>query len=285
MINNLQNILATIARKAYVKPEVATPLAAFTADMSDEVATPFDTVHVVKLAAGKAQSKEDGAAYAPDASASTVPVALSERLYSVARVTDITFSRMSDQMRADLFAAAATKLGKEMISKINAQVATATNTASFRPSFAGVAAVKATATAEGIEGDLVLALAPAAYDALVADADVAKIAAIGGNNDVFAKGEIAQLHGVKVVRLSAAPEETIGFLAPKSALAVATRTTPLPDTQAGQIITDEATGLSFSHKFIEDASTAAVDIITEALFGCAVVDVDSIIKLTEATSA
>lgn len=284
MINNLENILAVIAKKAYIKPEVVTPLAAFTADMSAEAATPYDSVQVVKLTAGTAKEKAEGAAYSPDATASTVPVSLSKRFYSAASVTDITFNRMSDQMRADLFAAAAMKLGKQMIGEVNALVAKSTATATFTPSFAGIAAVKAAATAKGVEGEMTLCLAPAEYDALVADPDVAKIAAIGGNNDVFAKGEIAQLHGVKVVRLSAAPTGTVGFITQKSAIAVAARTTPLPDTQAGQIITDEATGLSFTHKIIEDAKTASVDVITEILFGASIVDEAVIVKLTKAAA-
>lgn len=280
MINNLENILAVVAKKAYIKPEVVTPLAAFTADMSAETATPFDTVHVVKLTAGTAQVKEEGAAYVPDSEASTVPVSVAKRIYSSSRVTDITFSRMSDQMRADLFAAGASKIGKQMIAEVNAIVSPAKNTSVFTPSFAGIAAVKAAATAAGVEGEMTLCLAPAQYDALVADPDVAKIAAIGGNNDVFANGEIAQLHGVKVVRLSVAPAGTVGFITQKSAIAIAVRTTPLPDTQAGQIITDEATGLSFSHKFIEDASTASVNVVTEILFGAALVDDSVVVKLT-----
>ena len=284
MINNLENILASVAKKAYIKPEVVTPISAFTADMSADTATPFDTVHVVKLSAGTAQVKAEGAAYAPDAKASTVPVSLAKRFYSASSITDITFSRMSDQMRADLFAAATVKLGKQMIAEVNAIVDPAKTSAEFTPSFAGIAAVKAAATAAGVEGEMTLALAPAQYDALVADPDVAKIAAIGGNNDVFAKGEIAQLHGVKVVRLSVAPTGTVGFITQKSAIAIAARTTPLPDTQAGQIITDEATGLSFSHKFIEDASTASVDVVTEILFGAALVDDSVIVKLTAKTA-
>lgn len=280
MINNLENILAAVAKKAYIKAETVTPLSAFTADLSAETATPFDTVHVVKLTAGTAQLKAEGEAYVPDAKASTVPVALSQRFYSASRVTDITFNRMSDQMRADLFAAAAAKLGKKMVEEINTIVAKSTRTKEFTPTFAGIAAVKAEATAAGVEGEMTLCLAPAQYDALVADPDVAKIAAIGGNNDVFAKGEIAQLHGVKVVRLSAAPAETVGFITQKSAIAMAARTTPLPNTEVGLIVTDEVSGLSFSHKIIEDASTASIDVVTEILFGAAIVDDSVIVKLT-----
>ena len=284
MINNLENILAGLAKKAYIKPEVVTPLSVFTADLSAEATIMDDTVHVVKIAAGTAKEKQEGAAYSPDAAASTVPVQLTKRFYSAANVTDITFSRMSDQMRADLFAGSAVKLGKKMNAAVNELVAAQTKTAEFTPSFAGVAAAKAEATKAGVEGELIMCLAPETYDALVADPDVAKIAAIGGNNDVFAKGEIAQLHGVKVVRLPAAPAGTIGYLTQKSAIAIASRTTPLPDTQAGTIISDDKTGLAFSHKFIEDADTAAVKVVTEILFGAAIVDDSVIVKLTAKTA-
>ena len=279
MINNLENILASVAKNAYIKPEVVTPLSAFTADLSAEATILDDTVHVVKIAAGSAKEKTEGAAYAPDASSSTVPVRLSKRLYSAANISDITFSRMGDQMRAELFAASTVKLGKQMNAAVNELVAAQSKTATFTPTFAGIAVAKAAATKAGVEGELVMCLAPETYDELVADPDVAKIAAIGGNNDVFAKGEIAQLHGIKIVRLPAAPADTLGYITQKNAIAVATRTTPLPDTQAGQIISDEKTGLAFSHKFIENAATAEVNVVTEILFGAAIVDDSVIVKL------
>lgn len=282
MINNLENILATVAKKAYIKPEVVTPLAAFTANMSADTATPFDTVHVAKLTVGSAKEKEEGKAYEPDAAGGLASVQLTKRFYSAASFTDITFERMTDQMRADLFAAQAAKLGKKMVDEVNTLVAGVSQSTTFTPSFAGVASVKAAATAAGVEGELVIALAPAQYDALVADADVAKIAAIAGNADVFAKGEIAQLHGVKVVRLSSVPAGTVGFVTSRGAIAVAARTTPLPDTQTGQVISDDATGLSFSHKFIELPVTADVQAVTEVLFGAAIVDDSVILKLAEA---
>lgn len=272
-------ILAVLAKKAFIKPETVAPLSAFTADLSADHDAQYHTVEVLKISAGSAKNKEDGKAYESDSSTSTVAVQLAKRLYSETHMSDVMFQRMSDVARVDLFVAAASKVGKAMITELNTLVARATKTAEFTPSFAGVGAAKAAATAANIEGDLVLCLAPAQYDALVADPDVAKIAAIGGNNDVFAKGVIAQLHGLKVVRLPAAPTGTVGFLTSKSAIGIATRTTPLGKDD-GQVITDEATGLSFTHKYRYDSDTAGVKVTTEILFGAALIDDAVIVKLT-----
>lgn len=281
MINNLENILAVLAKNAYVKQETVIPLSAFSTDFSSDTANPFDTVHVLKLTAGTAKEKEDGVAYAPDATAATVPIALSKRFYSATEATDISFERMSDIKRAEVFASATVKLGKAMIKHVNELVAAATNTTTFTPTFAGVAEAKAYATGVGIEGEAILCLSPAKYDKLCADVDVVHTSATAGNADVFNRGVIAQLNGLKVVRLPEAPTGTVGFLAQKSAIAVAARTTPLPDTQFGQVIADEKTGLAFSHKFIENADTASVKMVTEILFGAAIVDEDVIVKLTD----
>lgn len=282
MINNLENILAVIAQRAYIKPETVVPLTAFSVDLSDATADEFDTVHVPKFTAGTAKEKTNGEAYVPDATGSTVPVALEKRLYSGASFTDISFERMSPQNRAELFAASAKKVVKNMIDGVNTLVAAVSKTTTFSPTFAGVAALKAYASGQAIDGELTLCLAPAQYDALVADSDVAKIAAIAGNADVFAKGYIDQLLGIRVVRLPAAPAETVGYLAPKSAIAVATRTTPLPSSGEGQIITDEATGLSFVHKISEEPSKASVMVLTELLYGAKLIDDTVIVKLTAA---
>lgn len=280
MSTQSNEILAVLAKKAYIKPETVIPLSAFTTDLGAEHDSQYHTVEVLKINAGSAKNKEDGKPYESDSSTSTVAIQLAKRIYSETHMTDLMFERLSDVARVELFVAQATKIGKQALVDLFGKCgANSGTTISFTPSFAGVAAAKAAATAAGAEGDLVLCLDPAQYDALVADPDVAKIAAIAGNGDVFAKGTIAQLHGLQVVRAPGMPDGSIGFLAPKSAIGIATRTTPLGRDE-GQVITDEATGLSFTHKYRYDSDTAGVKVTTELLFGFDLIDTSVIVKLS-----
>lgn len=264
------SITATLSKKALLSAnEVAAPLSAFATDFSADAADYLDTVKVPVFTAGDASEFSHSEGYTLDGTGTVVAVALDKRFSTGFPFGDQAFARLSEQAILKLAEGSARKIGKKMWAVIEDAVAKDSDALSLTnalKTYADIAALKASATAAGIDGDLVLAATPATYDALCADETIAKIAATLGDDAPFKRGVLPDICGVRIVR---APVEQ-NYVAASDALAFATRTTPLSDEDNAALIRDEATGLTIVSKVIRDKMHASVNVVFEVLFGVGV---------------
>lgn len=280
------SITATLSKKALLSAnEVAAPLSAFATDFSADAADYLDTVKVPVFTAGDASEFSHAAGYTLDGTGTVVAVPLDKRFSTGFPFGDQAFARLSEQAILKLAEGSARKIGKKMWATIEAAVddaeagAVASLTNALK-TYADVAALKASATAAGMEGDLVLAATPATYDALCADETIAKIAATLGDDAPFKRGVLPDICGVRIVRAPVAQN----YVATSDALAFATRTTPLSEEDNAALIRDEATGLTLVSKVIREKMHASVNVVFEVLFGVAVAKPSQIMTVAAAKS-
>lgn len=277
-MEKVDQVIATIARKAYIAPELVTPITAFASNLSEEIGTSKQTVNVPILAAGAAKTLTVGSKYVCEGDLSTTDVKLTDRLYSGFDFEDETFKVLSDHLILNTFSAEVRKILATMNAKVAAAVkAGVTNTAEFAPTLEGLAALKSACSNKKMFNDLVLVLKPETYDKLAASKELMQLIAISGK-DTVTTGVVPSLLGFKIVRTNADQE----FVAYRDAIAVAARATPA--TTTSQTIIDEASGFALNAKVLQMEDQASVSMIAEAFFGCKIVDATRIIKLTAPTT-
>ncbi len=276
-IQNIENVLQTIAADAYVPAEAVTKLSVFAHNYSQDLNQPFDTVHVPVVAAGSAKVLNLSNGYVSDGELSVVPVTLDQQLYSSMDISLQTFAKFANQTHAATATGQAAKVARKMMQAIADKVDADTSieiSGNGRPgTFAGLKWLKTHVASWAAP---ILVLNPETYDALVTDKDVMHLAALSGK-DLLATGTIADLCGFKVVR---ADITTGGFVCDAGAIAFATALTAI-DSNASQPIVDEKSGCAMLVKYIDNGNPPTVTALTEILFGCAVIDASRVQKFVE----
>lgn len=272
-VQNIDNVLQTIALKAYVSKEAVTKLNVFAHNYTQDFAEKHDTVHVPIVAAGEAKDLGEAAdgKYTSDGKLSTAAIHLDHHVYSSMDISNETFKKFAPQVHADTANAQAMKVARKMMNLIAAGVDKdcASQTQTAPTTFAALKALKKTVSKYSRP---ILVLNAADYDTLVTDQDLMNIAALSGK-DLLATGTIYDLCGFRVVR---ADISTPGFVCDDGTIGFASALTAT-DSNASQPIVDEASGCTMLVKYIDNGNPPTVTALTEVLFGYQLVNKDRIV--------
>ena len=265
---------------------VFAPLGAYATNISADLGEEGTTLKVKLIGANTAPEFSHDTGYANTGSLSTKPVELASRIYAANEFTDTEWEQLTD---TDFINLARThlhvlfkKVSDTIVNKIktdvtNELVAGAASDLSYAKYCAMVADASAL-TMPIDEMDRNVVLASGAY-AKVASDPVIAASTTSLAESAMKTGVINEIAGTKLFKTGAVDTAFYGFMATRTSIALVARATPIDDVENAQIVTGEELGLPVVIKVIPDPKHSKKIIVSEFLFGAAVVDPSNIAKI------